>query len=60
MNLYRAFYKGKSKDIEAQTQYGAYQLALIAFEVPVSQRSKLSVMLVSIKGEQHTHSTSSI
>lgn len=53
MNTYKAFYKGKQMDVEAQTSYAAQQKAAGLFKAKKSY--DVTVVLVAKNGEQVTH-----
>lgn len=63
MNGYKAFYKGMSIDVYAETSYQAQQKAAEKFKA--KKRYEVSVYLcetdvVDGKGKQYTHSTGSL
>lgn len=53
MNGYKAFYKGKSIDIMANTSYEAQKLAALKFKAKKSY--EVTVILCEKQGEQVTH-----
>lgn len=58
MNSYKAFFKGKTTEVKANTSYEAQQLAAKFFKAKKSY--DVTVVLVEKAGESVTHSTSSI
>ncbi len=58
MNGYKAFYRGKNTEIQADTTYQAQQKAAQFFKAKKSH--EVSVVLCEKAGEQVTHSTSGI
>jgi hypothetical protein len=57
-NKYKAFYKGKSIEVKANSSYEAQQLAAKQFKAKKSY--DVTVVLCEKAGEQITHSTASI
>ena len=53
MNRYKAFYKGKSIDVMANTSYEAQKLAALKFKAKKSY--EVTVILCEKHGEQVTH-----
>ena len=53
MNGYKAFYKGKSIEVEAETSYKAQQIAAAHFKARKSY--EVTVVLCEKNGEQSTH-----
>lgn len=53
MNGYKAFYKGKSIEVYAETSYAAQQLAAKQFKAKKSY--DVTVVLCEKKGEQVVH-----
>lgn len=53
MNGYKAFYKGKSIEVLAETSYAAQQLAAKEFKAKKSY--EVTVVLCEINGNQVTH-----
>ena len=53
MNGYKAFYKGKSIEVEAETSYKAQQIAAAHFKARKSY--EVTVVLCEKNGEQITH-----
>ena len=58
MNGYKAFFKGKSIEVYANTSYEAQQIAAKQFKAKKSY--DVTVVLCEKAGGQVTHSTSSI
>lgn len=58
MNGYKAFYRGKTLDVLADTSYEAQKIAALKFKARKSY--EVDVMLCQLAGEQVTHSTASI
>lgn len=46
MALYKAFYNGKSKEIEAETMYDAKKKAITEFKPPKNKEHMVSVVLM--------------
>ena len=55
MNGYKAFYKGKTCEVYADTSYEAQQKAAAKFKA--KKRYDVTVVLCEKQGEQVTHST---
>lgn len=53
MNGYKAFYRGKSIEVEAETSYKAQQIAATRFKARKSY--EVTVVLCEKAGEQVTH-----
>lgn len=65
MNLYKAFYKGKTTEVQAETSYQAQQLAAKYFKDQQRVRRHfkdydVTVMLLAKDGVQVEHSTGAI
>ena len=60
MNGYKAFYKGKSIEVYADTVLKARDKAAEVFKVKAGKAWQMSVVLCEKAGEQVTHSTSAI
>ena len=58
MNGYKAFYRGKTLDIYADTLYNAQVKA--AKEFKAKKTYEVTVMLCEVNGEQYVHSTASL
>jgi len=58
MNGYKAFFKGKSIELKANTSYEAQQLAAKQFKAKKSY--DVTVVLVEKAGEEVIHSTTSL
>lgn len=58
MNGYKAFWRGKSIEVHADTSYKAQQIA--AEKLKAKKAYEVTVMLCEKNGEQVTHSTSDI
>lgn len=58
MNKYKAFYKGKSCEVEAETQYKAQ---LEAAKILKAKKSyDVAIGLLEIDGKEYKHNTASI
>lgn len=53
MNGYKAFYKGKTTEVYADTTYQAQQIAAQQFKA--KKTHEVTVMLCEKNGETHTH-----
>lgn len=60
MNSYKAFYNGKSTDVQAETLYAAKLKAIVQFKPPRSKEHMVSVILCEQDGAPVTHSTAEI
>ena len=60
MNTYIAIYNQKEIQIQANSQWGAVQLARIELKIPKSKMWLLSVVLVAINDSPVVHSTASL
>lgn len=58
MNGYKAFYKGKTIEVEASSSYEAQKKAAAQFKAKKSY--DVNVILCEKQGDQVTHSTASI
>ena len=58
MNGYKAFYRGKSIEVYAETTYEAQQKAAALFKAKKAYDG--SVMLCEKNGEQYIHSTAGL
>jgi len=58
MNGYKAFYRGKTCEIYAQTSFEAQKAAALIFKA--RKTHEVSVVLCEKGGEQVTHSTSGL
>ena len=58
MNGYKAFYRGKSIEVYAETTYEAQQKAAALFKA--KKAYDVSVMLCEKNGEQYIHSTAGL
>ena len=58
MNGYKAFYRGKTLDIYADTLYNAQVKA--AKEFKAKKTYEVTVMLCEVNGEQYAQSTASL
>lgn len=58
MNGYKAFYRGKTLDIYADTLYNAQVKA--AKEFKAKKTYEVTVMLCEVNGEQYVQSTASL
>ena len=58
MNGYKAFYRGKSLDVYADTSFKAQEEAARLFKA--KKQWEVTVMLCEKNGEQYVHSTSTI
>lgn len=59
MNTYKAFYNGRTTDVQANTSYEAQTKAALLFRVG-RKTWLVTVMLVAKDGEPVSHSTASI
>ena len=57
---YKAFYKGKSVEVYADSLYAAKQKAIASLNVRASQVHLVAVILCEKDGETVTHSTAEI
>jgi len=53
MNIYKAFYRGKEIEVEAETSYSAQKKA--AQQLKARKEYQVTVVLVAKNGEQVTH-----
>ena len=58
LNGYKAFYKGKQKDVYAETSYKAQLLAAQEFKAKKSY--EVTIVLCELSGKQITQDTASI
>ena len=58
LNGYKSFYKGKQKDVYAETSYKAQLLAAQEFKAKKSY--EVTIVLCELAGKQVTHNTSII
>lgn len=60
MNLYKAFYQGRSMEVESDTTYHAQQKAAVLMNVSKSKTYLVNVMVLSVHGTPVLHSTASL
>jgi hypothetical protein len=58
MNGYKAFYRGKEKEVFAESSFKAQEAAAILFKAKKSY--EVAIVLCEKDGEQVTHSTSTL
>lgn len=60
MNGYKAFYKGKTTEVDADTSYQAQQAGAVFFKVKAGKSYMVTVVLCERDGDQVTHSTAGV